>query len=117
MIPSVVATQVRNCVCDYLRTTFRPTNPGFEGLMERFLAESDNVCRGPYISIGLPFHPGTSATLGSNASQVDLLRYANEIFKDPFLEGALIEEDRLSAAEFLQDALLNVLPFLEAEVM
>lgn len=60
MIPSVVATQVRNCVSDYLHTTFRPTTPGFEGLMDRFLADPDNVCRGPYISIGLPFRPGTS---------------------------------------------------------
>lgn len=60
MIPSVVATQVRNCVSDYLHTTFRPTTHGFEGLMDRFLADPDNVCRGPYISIGLPFRPGTS---------------------------------------------------------
>lgn len=61
MIPSVVATQVRNCVSDYLRTTFRPTTPGFEGLIDRFLAEPDNICRGPYISIGLPFRPGSSS--------------------------------------------------------
>jgi DEAD/DEAH box helicase domain-containing protein len=53
---------------------------------------------------------GTSATLGSNASQADMLKYATIIFQEPFLEGALIEEDRLTAAEFLQDALLNVLP-------
>ncbi len=59
MIPSIVATQVRNCVSDYLRTTFRPTTPGFEGLLERFIAEPDNVGRGPYVSIGLPFRPGT----------------------------------------------------------
>ena len=58
MIPSIVATQVRNCVSDYLRTTFRPTTPGFEGLLERFIAEPDNIGRGPYISIGLPFRPG-----------------------------------------------------------
>ena len=62
MIPSVVATQVRNCVSDYLHTTFRPTTPGFEGLMDRFLADPDNICRGPYISIGLPFRHGTSGS-------------------------------------------------------
>jgi DEAD/DEAH box helicase domain-containing protein len=58
MLPSVVATQVRNCVADYLHTTFRPTTPGFESLMERFLAKQTNYCQGPYISIGLPFRPG-----------------------------------------------------------
>lgn len=62
MIPSVVATQVRNCVSDYLHTTFRPTTPGFDGLIDRFLAEPDHVCRGPYVSIGLPFRPGAGST-------------------------------------------------------
>lgn len=61
MLPSVVATQVRNCVSDYLHTTFHPTTPGFDGLIDRFLAEPDQVCRGPYVSIGLPFRPGTGS--------------------------------------------------------
>lgn len=59
MIPAVVATQIRNCVSDYLRTTFRPTTPGFESLMERFLQEPDQVYRGPYVSLGLPFRSGS----------------------------------------------------------
>jgi len=63
MIPSVVATQVRNCVSDYLRTTFHPTTPGFDGLIDRFLAEPDHICRGPYLSIGLPFRSGTGSDL------------------------------------------------------
>jgi DEAD/DEAH box helicase domain-containing protein len=62
VIPSVVATQVRNCVSDYLHTTFRPTTPGFDGLIDRFLAEPDHVCRGPYVSIGLPFRAGVGST-------------------------------------------------------
>ncbi|MEM8502411.1 MAG: DEAD/DEAH box helicase [Cyanobacteria bacterium P01_D01_bin.1] len=62
MIPSIVATQVRNCVSDYLRTTFRPTTPGFEGLLDRFIDKPENIGRGPYVSIGLPFRPGTRST-------------------------------------------------------
>jgi len=58
MIPSVVANQVRSCISDYLRSAYRPTNAGFEGLIERFLEISDNYCKGPYISVGLPFRPG-----------------------------------------------------------
>jgi DEAD/DEAH box helicase domain-containing protein len=60
MLPSVVATQVRNCVADYLHTTFRPTTPGFDGLMERFLAKPANYYQGPYISVGLPFRSGST---------------------------------------------------------
>ena len=59
MIPSVVATQIRNCVSDYLCTTFRPTTPGFESLMQRFLQNPDNAYRGPYVSLGLPFRSGS----------------------------------------------------------
>jgi DEAD/DEAH box helicase domain-containing protein len=58
MIPSIVAHQLRDCVSDYLLTTFRGTSPGFDTLMERFIAQSDNVGRGPYVSVGLPFRSG-----------------------------------------------------------
>ncbi|MDB9305889.1 MULTISPECIES: hypothetical protein [Cyanophyceae] len=43
MIPSVVASQIRNCVEDYLCTTFRPTTAGFDGLITRFLADKQGV--------------------------------------------------------------------------
>ncbi|MEX6775233.1 DEAD/DEAH box helicase [Limnospira fusiformis] len=59
MFPSVVAAQIRNCVSDYLITTFRPTTPGFNGLIERFLKTANNLYRGPYVSVGLPFRQGT----------------------------------------------------------
>ncbi|AFY92884.1 helicase family protein with metal-binding cysteine cluster [Chamaesiphon minutus PCC 6605] len=58
MIPSIVAHQLRDCVSDYFLTTFRGTSPGFDTLMERFIAQSDNVGRGPYVSVGLPFRSG-----------------------------------------------------------
>lgn len=58
MIPSIVARQLQDCVSDYLLTTFRGTTPGFDTLMERFLDRPENVGRGPYISLGLPFRPG-----------------------------------------------------------
>ncbi|WP_309729051.1 hypothetical protein [Chamaesiphon sp. OTE_75_metabat_556] len=41
MIPSIVAHQLRDCVSDYFPTTFRGTSPGFDTLMERFIAQSD----------------------------------------------------------------------------
>jgi DEAD/DEAH box helicase domain-containing protein len=60
MIPSVVASEVRTSVEDFLKTTFRHSTHRFEGLMERFLADPDNCFKGPYVSIALPFRTGTS---------------------------------------------------------
>ena len=53
---------------------------------------------------------GTSATLGGASNRKDMLRYAETIFQESFEENALIEEDRISAGDFLHDALLNMLP-------
>jgi DEAD/DEAH box helicase domain-containing protein len=57
MIPSVVDSQIKNCVADYLRTTFHPTTSGFENLIHHFLQTPNQYYRGPYINIGLPFRP------------------------------------------------------------
>ena len=43
---------------------------------------------------------GTSATMGSKENNIDILRYASEIFGEPFDKDAVITEDRLSAQEF-----------------
>ncbi|MGK7913149.1 MAG: DEAD/DEAH box helicase [Synechococcus sp.] len=62
MLPSIVATELRRCVADYLRTTFRPTTPSFETLIESFLDRNETegtYCKGPYVSIGLPFRQGS----------------------------------------------------------
>ena len=56
---------------------------------------------------------GTSATLGGDGNNAEMLKYAATIFEEPFDDQALIEEDRVTPKEFLyedQDALINVLP-------
>ncbi|MEO0433908.1 MAG: DEAD/DEAH box helicase [Cyanobacteria bacterium J06656_5] len=60
MIPSVIASEVRSSVSDFLKTTFRHSTHGFEGLMDRFLADGENCFKGPYVSIALPFRTGSS---------------------------------------------------------
>lgn len=60
MIPSVIASEVRTSVEDFLKTMFRHSTHRFEGLTERFLADADNCFKGPYVSIALPFRTGTS---------------------------------------------------------
>ncbi|MBA4448691.1 DEAD/DEAH box helicase, partial [Cylindrospermopsis raciborskii CS-506_D] len=78
MIPSVLANQIRNYVEDFISTTFHPTNSPFKNLIGDFLhppiirereGESgeesgvyqpgNNVCKGPYVSLGMPFKTGS----------------------------------------------------------
>ncbi|CCQ63921.1 DEAD/DEAH box helicase [Crocosphaera watsonii] len=53
---------------------------------------------------------GTSATLGTGNAKQEMLAYAQTVFNEPFDETAIIEEDRLSSAEFLADAFIDPLP-------
>lgn len=55
MQPLIVSQQVTQGVADFLRTAFPSTTPGFEGLLERFLAERSNIFKGPYLTVPLPF--------------------------------------------------------------
>jgi DEAD/DEAH box helicase domain-containing protein len=48
-------------VADFLRTAFPSTTPGFIGLLERFLEQRDNIFKGPYLTVPLPFSPGPEA--------------------------------------------------------
>ena len=50
---------------------------------------------------------GTSATLGSQEEQEELLEYASAVFGEKFTTDAIIFESRLSAGEFLGDCLIS----------
>ena len=50
---------------------------------------------------------GTSATLGSDEEQTELLSYASAVFGDKFQKDSVISELRLSAGEFLGDSLIS----------
>ncbi len=55
MIPSVVAAEVTGALCDFLATGFGPSNPALAHVIDDFLAEPENLAKGPYLSIALPF--------------------------------------------------------------
>ncbi|MBN1859584.1 DEAD/DEAH box helicase [Candidatus Bipolaricaulota bacterium] len=59
MIPSVISSQIERGIKDFLRTTFPPSTPFFEGILERLFEERDHLFKGPYISAKLPFRQGT----------------------------------------------------------
>ena len=55
MIPSVVASEALDALHDFLKTGFGPSNPELSGVVDDFLADPDNLAKGPYLSISLPF--------------------------------------------------------------
>lgn len=58
MIPSVLTSQIRRGVEDFLQTTFPPSNRFFHGLLDRLIAKEGGLFRGPYLSVKLPFRQG-----------------------------------------------------------
>ena len=59
MLPSLVAQEIREGLRQFLVTGFEPSNVGFRGLVGRFLEQRGSLDKGPYLSIGLPFRPGS----------------------------------------------------------
>ena len=59
MLPSVVASELEQVASDAIRTAFHPTTPGFSGLIDRFLADRDQLLKGPFVSVSLPFREGS----------------------------------------------------------
>lgn len=55
MQPLIVAEQITQGIADFLRAAFPANSPSFAGVIERFLEQRDNVFKGPYLSIPLPF--------------------------------------------------------------
>ena len=55
MIPSVVAAEVADALGDFLATGFGPSNAALAHVVDDFLARPENLAKGPYLSVALPF--------------------------------------------------------------
>ena len=55
MIPSVVASEVTGALRDFLATGFGPSSPEHASVVNDFLADPENLVKGPYLSVALPF--------------------------------------------------------------
>ena len=55
MIPSIVASEVLVALRDFLKTGYGPSTPKLAGVVDDFLADPDNLAKGPYLSLSLPF--------------------------------------------------------------
>ena len=60
ILPLALAREIKEGVKEFLHTSFKPSTPGFENLITDFTSEPDNLFRGPYIGVDLPF--STTAT-------------------------------------------------------
>lgn len=61
MIPSVIASQIRRGIEEFLLTTFPITTPYFAGCLQQLLESDGAVFKGPFLSLLLPFQPATGA--------------------------------------------------------
>ena len=59
MIPSVLSTQIKTAVCDFLRTTYPCSTSVFRQTINEFI-ERGEAFEGPFLSFDLPFRPGQS---------------------------------------------------------
>ena len=55
MIPSTLAAEVSGALRDFLSTGFGPSNPALSDVVKDFLDDTDNLLKGPYLSVDLPF--------------------------------------------------------------
>jgi DEAD/DEAH box helicase domain-containing protein len=59
LIPTALVAQLQRGMGDFLRTSFWSNTPGFEHLIDGLLETSGGLFQGPYVSLKLPFRPGT----------------------------------------------------------
>ena len=60
ILPLALAREVQQGVKEFLHTSFKPSTPGLENLITDFTADPDNLFRGPYVGIDLPFIPAAT---------------------------------------------------------
>ena len=55
ILPLTLAEQAKTAVEEVLRASYRPSTPAFSNLIDDFVREPDNLFRGPYLSLDLPY--------------------------------------------------------------
>jgi DEAD/DEAH box helicase domain-containing protein len=60
MLPSILAHEIREGLRSFVITGFETSTPYFKGMFSRFVHEPGRLYKGPYLSIGLPFEPGSA---------------------------------------------------------
>lgn len=78
MIPSVLATQFREGLTDYVETTFPVTSPIFEDSIRSFLEKKDAFFHEPFISVKMPFRVASHGNDRFEAIHSDYAPYVHQ---------------------------------------
>ena len=70
--PLVLAQEVQASVKEFLQTSFKPSTPLFKNLLTHFTSNQDNLFRGPYLSLDLPFHAHRGVQLFDDSYPIEL---------------------------------------------
>ena len=60
ILPLALAQEIKEGVKEFLHNSFKPSTPAFENLITDFTSDPDNLFRGPYIGVDLPFSTAAS---------------------------------------------------------
>ena len=95
MIPSALVRQLEQGMEDFLRVSFWSSSPGFDTMLERFLAgegtlevegrRGSPVFRGPFVSLKLPFATGTATCRSTTIPSATPVAYYRELDRNPSL--------------------------------
>ncbi|MDE0102342.1 MAG: DEAD/DEAH box helicase [Bryobacterales bacterium] len=55
MLPSLVAAEIASALTEFVRTQFLPSNRRMTRVIQDFLQTPENLLKGPYLSVALPF--------------------------------------------------------------
>ena len=55
ILPLNLTEQAKTAVEEVLRASYRPSTPAFSNLIDNFVRQPDNLFRGPYLSLDLPY--------------------------------------------------------------
>ena len=77
MFPSILYKNIQIGIIDFLKTTFPVSTPFFAGIIDRLFLKEE-VLKGPYISLKLPFKPGTLKTDYFSSLKMDFPPYKHQ---------------------------------------
>lgn len=96
MLPSIVASEVKRELQSFLISAFPITTETFSrlgeyGLMERFLAEPNNLFQGPWLEVKMPFRTMGGTDTPLKHFKVGFPPYLHQLRSFERLSGALPE--------------------------
>jgi DEAD/DEAH box helicase domain-containing protein len=78
VLPSILASELRDATRRFLITAYEPSDPFFHGIVRRFVEGPEGVGKGPYLQLGLPFRMGTAGRRFFPGFETDHAAFAHQ---------------------------------------